>query len=140
MNGFRRLQQRLQQEGWYVGWALPCCQSCAWGSLPFEHEDGPFKGQDVDFNKVLFNHEQDCQIECDWDDNDEIILSENISAEDYDTFPHNSPEEQTSSMFCFAGDPEGVKNLTAVLPLIEESGCTYSWSGTGDQRIEIAWE
>lgn len=131
MNNFRKLQERLQQEGWYVGWALPCCQSCAWGSLPFEHEEGPFKGQDIDFNKVLFNHEQDCEVYPDWDsDTDDL---------EYDSLPHNSPEEQTSSMFCFSGDPEGVKNLTAILPLIEESGCTYGWSGTGDQRIEIAW-
>lgn len=63
MNGFRKLQERLREEGWYVGWGLMCCQSCAWAEVPYEHEEGPFEGQEVDFSKVLFNHEQDCQME-----------------------------------------------------------------------------
>lgn len=128
MNGFRKLQERLRQEGWYVDWALPCCQSCAWGSLPFEHEEGPFKGQNIDLTKVLFNHEQDCEIDQYWDKEDPSEAS------------CYSPEEQNSSMFCFSGNDQGVENLIAILPLIEESGCSYGWSGTGDQRIEISWE
>ena len=58
-NGFRRLQQRLREEGWYVGWNLPCCSSCAWAELPYEFEDGT----DIDLSKVLFNHSQDCEVE-----------------------------------------------------------------------------
>lgn len=137
MTGFEKLQETLQAQGWYVGWALPCCQSCAWGCLPFEHESGPFSSQAIDFHKVLFNHEQDCQIEAyqidgDWEDAD-------INEEDYDTFPHYSPEEQTSSYFCFSGSEQGVKNLMEILPLIEASGCTWYWDKTGDSRIEISW-
>jgi hypothetical protein len=109
--------------------------------LPFEHEEGPFKDQDVDFNKVLFNHEQDCQIDCDWnDDTNEVIIPEGITSEDYDTFPHYSPEEQKSSLFCFSGSEQGVKNLIEILPLIEESGCEWYWDKTGESRIEISWE
>ena len=62
MNGFRKMQERLLEEGWYVGWNLPCCQSCAWGDLPYEFESGPHKGEEVDFSKVLFNHSQDCEV------------------------------------------------------------------------------
>jgi len=62
MNGFRKLQERLREEGWFVEWNMPCCQSCAWGSLPWKHEEGPFKGEELDLSKVLFNHSQDCEI------------------------------------------------------------------------------
>src|SRR6056300_1012828 len=55
---FSILQKRLREEGWYVGWNLPCCQSCAWAELPFEFEDG----SEIDLNKVLFNHSQDCEV------------------------------------------------------------------------------
>ena len=83
MNGFRKMQERLREEGWYVGWNLPCCQSCAWGSLPDYHdavydENGylahPETGKkisypdykevytEIDLSKVLFNHSQDCEL------------------------------------------------------------------------------
>ena len=53
MNGFRKLQERLTQEGWFVGWNLPCCQSCAWCEVP----------DDANLDKVLFNHSQDCEFD-----------------------------------------------------------------------------
>jgi len=158
VNGFRKLQERLTEEGWFVGWNLPCCQSCAWAELPFEFEDG----SEIDLNKVLFNHSQDCEVyldgeecpECDGcgcDDEGEDCLTcygkgvveEGFDPSEYDTsvdgFICMSPEQQTSSMFCFAGDKEGVENLKAILPIIEECGCKWAWNQTGDQRIEISW-
>ena len=116
MNGFRKLQERLTQEGWYVGWAELCCQTCAWDCLPYKHETGPFKGQDVDFAKVLFNHEGEGTME---------------------TY---SPEQQDCSTFCFDGSKEGVKNLKAIIPIIEECGCEIHWNGKGDSRPDISWE
>lgn len=83
MNGFYKMQERLREEGWFVGWNLPCCQSCAWGSLPMyldaeydeegylirEDADGnKIEYEDVDFTKVLFNHSQDCEV---WIDGEE---------------------------------------------------------------------
>lgn len=77
MNGFRKMQERLREEGWYVGWNEPCCQSCAWGGLPMyldakydddgylirEDADGNrIEYEDVDYSKVLFNHSQDCEV------------------------------------------------------------------------------
>ena len=62
MNGFRKMQQRLREEGWYVGWNLPCCQSCAWAELPDTFDDGT----DIDLSKVLFNHSQDCEVDHDY--------------------------------------------------------------------------
>ena len=109
MNGFRKLQERLTKEGWYVGWAELCCQTCAWESLPSY----------FDYSKVLFNHEQDCQ------------------KDDYTaTF---SPEEQDSSAFCFDGSEEGIANLTAIIPIIEECGCEINWNKKGDSRPDISW-
>jgi len=171
VNGFRKLQRRLTEEGWFVGWNLPCCQSCAWGDVPY--------GADLD--KVLFNHSQDCEVyldgeecsECEGtgmvenpdydteqlaeehdDDLDEFIdctecggrgeIEEGFDPSEYDTsvsgFVCMSPEQQSSSMFCFSGDEKGVENLKSILPIIEECGCTYHWSGNGDHRIEISWD
>ena len=159
MNGFRKLQQRLREEGWYVGWNLPCCQSCAWAELPYEFEDGT----EVDFAKVLFNHSQDCEVyvegdECeacegegyDEDDNECPIcfgrgeVDEDFNPGNFDTsvsgFVCNSPEQQDESVFCFDGTKTGVKNLKAILPIIEECGCSVHWDGTGNTRISISWE
>ena len=160
---FRKLQERLREEGWYVGWNEPCCQSCAWSCIPFEHEIGPYKGKEVDLDKVLFNHSQDCEVYlegeecpecygegCDEEGEDCLTcygkgeVEEGFDPSEYDTsvdgFICMTPEQQTSSMFCFAGDKKGVENLKAILPIIEECGCDYNWSGTGDHRIEISWE
>jgi len=165
MNGFRKLQERLREEGWFVEWNMPCCQSCAWGELPYEHEVGPFKGKEVDFSKVLFNHSQDCEVDVDeeecthcegegYNEDDEecehcdgggyvAIEDADFNIDDYDTsvsgFVCNSPEQQHESVFCYDGDKQGVKNLKEILPIIEECGCKYFWSGKGDSRIDISW-
>lgn len=158
MNGFRKLQQRLREEGWYVGWNLPCCQSCAWAELPYEFDDGT----DIDFAKVLFNHSQDCEVcvegdECNtcegegYDKDGEECsvcfglgeINEDFDSSDYDTSVHgfvcNSPEQQEESTFCFDGSKEGVKNLKAIIPIIEECGCEIQWNGKGNTRPTISW-
>ena len=139
MNGFRRLQERLREEGWYVGWNLPCCQSCAWSELPYEFEDGT----EIDFSKVLFNHSQDCEVEPEPPEG----LTEEQEEEWWEEWEERnegfqtlSPEEQHYSMFCFDGGRKGVKNLKAILPIIEECGCSWHWNETGKQRIEISWD
>jgi len=77
MNGFEKLKARLREEGWYVGWNLPCCQSCAWSALPdyfdAQYDDDGYliredadgnriEYEDIDLSKVLFNHSQDCEV------------------------------------------------------------------------------
>ena len=167
---FKVLQERLSEEGWFVGWNLPCCQSCAWAEV--EHDD---------LSRVLFNHSQDCEVyidgeECPMcdgdgmienpdydtdqlaeehdDDLDEFIdcpecdgigeLQEGLDTSEYDTsvsgFVCNTPEQQSSSYFCFDGTKKGVENLKAILPIIEECGCDYHWDETGNTRIEISWK
>jgi len=158
MNGFEKLKARLREEGWYVGWNLPCCQSCAWSELPYEFEDGT----EVDFAKVLFNHSQDCEVyiegeecpDCEgegYDENDEECMTcfgkgevdENFDPANYDTsvggFICETPDTQDSSYFCFDGSKEGVENLNSILHIIEECGCKIYWDGTGDTRPEISW-
>jgi len=167
--GFDIIQEKLQAEGWYVGWSLPCCQTCAWGCVPFEHKTGPFKGQEVDFDKVLFNHEQDLEEEpvmycpvCESegsvpveDEKDEFATVEctncngtgldpdgpiDIETEEYkpdfdwDTFPE---EVVDNSSFCFSSNEKGVKNLKAIVPMLEEIGCRIDWNETGDDRPRI---
>jgi hypothetical protein len=164
-NNLDILFDRLREEGWYCGWGLACCQSCAWDDVPFEHEVGPFKGKDIDFDKCLFNHEQDCEIDvfeldenaeecevCYGDDEncphckgtgwivDESVLEElDIVNRKYSAYPHYTHYEQTNSTFCFNGDKEGVKNLKAILPIIEECGIEWHWNQKGNSRIDLDW-
>jgi len=100
MNGFRKLQQRLREEGWYVGWNEPCCQSCAWSCLPdyfdaqyddkgyllFEDEEGnEIEYQDLDYTKVLFNHSQDCEVYLDGEECSACEGDGIVENPDYDT-------------------------------------------------------
>ena len=158
MNGYRKMQEAHGRDGWFVGWNLPCCQTCAWSELTWmEHsvEDG---------SKVLFNHSQDCMVEgseeecgeCggdgfNVDDDEDCSYCNGTGYEDfrdadpekYDTsiggFVCNYPEMQEGSCFCFDGSEEGIDNFKAVIPLIEKSGCKVSWNGSGDQRPYISW-
>lgn len=161
---FSKMQEALRAEGWFVEWNMPCCQSCAWGEVPFY----------ADHTKALFNHSQDCEIDsegedcpdCDGDgqvlegefgdENQEYIECDHCGGEGviYDSFddldyePDTSvsgfacmpPEVAGSSTFCFDGSDEGVANLKAVLPIIEASGCKVNWNGSGDSRPDISWE
>jgi len=158
-NGFTKLQTRLRKEGWFVEWNMPCCQSCAWGEV--EH---------TDMTKVLFNHSQDCEVpdtseeDCEYcdgtgfDDEDDVHCAhcegEGFVSplfndfEDLDYEPDISvsgfvcmpPEIAGSSMFCFDGTDEGVANLKAIIPIIEECGCKIYWNGSGKTRPDISWD
>jgi len=155
---FAKMRDALNKEGWFVGWNLPCCQTCAWSELSWL-EDPP-----EDMSKVLFNHSQDCEVqgieeecgECDGEgfdvDNDEdcahchgtgYVDFGDVDPDEYDTsvggFVCNYPEQQDGSTFCFDGSPEGVENLTAVLPIIEAAGCKVNWNGSGGNRPYISW-
>ena len=141
-NKLEKLFDRLRQEGWYCGWAHICCSSCAWMDVPDYHESGPFKEESVNFDKCLFNHEQDCCIEEDEFDSEEEEEAYYEMLDNYDgegTMPTYTQNEIFDSCFCFSGDKAGVKNLKAILPIIEEMGCTYNWNGKGDTRISIDW-
>jgi len=182
-NNLDILFDRLREEGWYCGWGHACCQSCAWMDVPDyfdaqydkdgylirEDKDGnPIEYKDVDLTKVLFNHEQDCQIdlyeegeECEhccgegWDDETEddcehckgmgYVLSDELAEEldiknrKYSAYPYYTHYEQTNSTFCFNGDKEGVKNLKEILPIIEECGVEWHWNQKGDSRIDLDW-
>lgn len=74
VNGFERMKAALQDQGWYVGWCEGWSQSDAWDAVPYDHEVGPFKGQRIDTDKCLFNHEQDAQIY--WEDDVAVELEE----------------------------------------------------------------
>jgi hypothetical protein len=195
MNGFRRLQERLKEEGWYLGWNHYCCQTCAWMDVPDyfdaqydkdgylirEDKDGnEIEYKEVDLNKVLFNHSQDCQYELDeefmdfFDDDDErseeffeeyeearyaeedgnegavLAICKKYGVESVlenqpegllreGSFVCYPPELQDESLFCFAGDKPGIKNLKEILPIIEECGCNWHWNQKGDSRISISW-
>lgn len=138
---FAVMKNLLQEQGWYVGWALPCCQTCAWQEVPYEHIDGPFKGQRIDSNKILFNHEQDCQMNCEYDESkDEYILPEGMTRDDYCTIPAFKFQDTKGSLFCFNSDELGLKNLIDAIPVIKSSGCTVEWNKQPNTRIYIGWK
>lgn len=151
MNGFYKMQERLRELGWFVEWNMPCCQSCAWGDVPWK----------ADLSKVLFNHSQDCTIddidfcECDggvvYTEDDDVHDCPECNGTAYrlDQVPEyalrehgffcNPPDHQEGSMFCFDSSEDGVENLKEILPIIKECGCDYDWSGSPAQRIYISW-
>jgi hypothetical protein len=164
MNGFYKMQEALRAEGWFVEWNMPCCQSCAWGEV--EHDDL----SKVLFNhsqdcEVYVEGEEcteclgECEIENpdfdeDVEDSEEYIdcpecfgmgeIQEGFDASEYDTsvsgFVCNSPEDQSSSYFCFDGGKEGVANFKEIIPIIEECGVTIdSFDESGKTRIELSW-
>lgn len=137
---FQKLKDVLQEQGWYVAWAHPCCQTCAWQEVPFEHPDGPNIGKQIDFDKLLFNHEQDCSIDCKYDEEkDEYILPEGMTKDDYCVIPTYKPEHTSGSLFCFNGSEQGLKNLVDAIPLIESADCKVYWNGKANTRIRIDW-
>ena len=84
---FRKMQERLREEGWYVGWNEPCCQSCAWSCLPDYLDEE--KEIDVDYSKVLFNHSQDCEVdmygdemECEVCDGEGYVYDEDLNEDE----------------------------------------------------------
>jgi len=143
---FRRLQERLRDEGWFVEWKMPCCQSCAWAEIPDTHQVGPFEGQEIDLSKVLFNHEQDCE---DWDNEETCSACEGDGYYDDDDCgycdgvgsftKYLESDEADGSLFCFDGTRKGVNQLKKILPIIEECGCSWYWDKSGKSRIEISW-
>ena len=120
MNKLETAFERLRAEGWYCAWGLPCCQTCAWDEVYCE--------DDIDLEKVLFNHEQDIEEEVDYDD-DEMEWDRHF----YEIDAING------SLFCFSGSKEGVKNLIEVLPIFEECGVKVLWNQKGNSRIELEW-
>lgn len=155
---FQAMAERLRKEGWFVEWNLPCCQTCAWSELSW------LENPPEDMSKVLFNHSQDCEVqgveeECHYCDGEGVIgdLDEDCmecrgtgyadfgdaDTDEFDTsiggFVCHYPDQIDGSSFCFDGSEEGVENLKAVLPIIEESGCKIQWSGKGEQRPYISW-
>lgn len=132
MNNLEKAFVRLRREGWYCAWGLPCCQSCAWGDIPFEHEEGPLIGQEVDIEKVLFNHEQDIEEDVDYssDDEDEEMEWDRQFC---------TSDELNNSLFCFDGSEQGLKNLKAAFPIFDECGIQVNWNGKSDSRIELTW-
>ena len=91
MNGFEKMKERLLEEGWYVGWNEPCCQSCAWSSLPM-YLDGEAETIDVDYSKVLFNHSQDCEVYVEGEECTECHGDCEIENPDYDEDDEDSEE------------------------------------------------
>ena len=148
MNGFYRMKETLEKEGWYVGWAIGFFQDEAWCNTPdYFPEDHPHAGKEVDLDKCLFNIIQDVEREDDFiTELDSKLERGEITDEEHedqcesfydDEYEEQvwSPDEIDESCFCFGN----AKNLKEVIPLIEEAGCEVRWNGSIKQRPTISW-
>ena len=93
---FSKMQEALRAEGWFVEWNMPCCQSCAWAEIPLNHEVGPFKGDPIDLEKVLFNHSQDCELDNEGEDCSSCEGDGMIDNPDYDDL---EPDEDGNDQY-----------------------------------------
>jgi hypothetical protein len=158
---FYKMQEALRAEGWFVEWNLPCCRSCAWSEV--EHDDMSRVLFNYSQDCEIFNHDEEDCSSCDGtgfieleDDGErytedcDYCAGEGVLRGSYDNldfepdvsvsgFACMPPEVAKESLFCFDGSDEGVKNLKAVLPLIEQAGCKVHWNKDGGSRIEISW-
>lgn len=149
MNGYQKMKVALEHQGWYVGWALGYFQNDAWWNVPTVFpSDHPHAGKEVDLDKCLFNIIQDVELEDEYilgldlklddgeidDEEHEDLSAEHYEDEDY-VEPYETPEEASSSAFCFGN----VKALKEIIPLIEECGCTVDWNGSITRRPYISW-
>ena len=165
---FQVMAERLRKEGWFVEWNLPCCQTCAWSELSWL-EDPPEDMSKVLFNHSQDCEVQGTEEECSECDGEGEVKNPDyewthdveewmdcmecrgtgyadfgdVDTGEYDTsiggFICHYPDQIDGSTFCFDGSPEGVENLKAIIPIIEESGCKIQWSGSGEQRPYISW-
>jgi hypothetical protein len=108
--------------------------------------DGMIENPDYDTENLADESDDDLDefIDCIECDASGIVKTykEDITECDHQHAPNficYHPHQVGGSMFCFDGTKEGVKNLKAILPIIEECGCSWSWTKKGDHRIEIGW-
>lgn len=55
-HAFYELQSRLRQLGWYFESTYAFQENHMWEDMPSCHEDGPFKGDDIDDAKTLVSY------------------------------------------------------------------------------------
>lgn len=138
---FYKMKERLEQEGWHVGWAQGYMQSDGWWDCP----------DDADLDKCLFNIIQDVENYDYIEEGEEALRKEfGISEDDEETEEfldaldelyedagdeHLTPEQVDGSHFCFAN----TKTLKEIIPIIEECGCEVDWDGKKGTRPYISW-
>lgn len=153
-----RIQAKLRELEWFVEWNVDYTQSFAWMIIE-EHWAGPYEGEEVDPDKVLFNISQDCEVDEPWP---ECEACEGTRLQGDDTCPQCEgqgklippdvdrfdcsfresgficyhPEQVNSSYFAF-GDAKAVRS---VLPLIRACGCKVVWDGDPETRLLISWD
>ena len=82
-----------------------------WEDMPSCHEDGPFKGDDIDDAKTLVSY-----------------AGERRSRQ-------KRPEQYSGNDFYFLAEAE--QNVIAILPIIEESGCRHR---IYSRELWIGWD
>jgi len=144
-----KAMETLRNEGWFTEFNLPCCQSCAWSSIPHEHQKGPFQGQLIDLDKVLFNHEQDMEDfdnmedcpECLGDgyielEDDEIEDCDYCDGSGIENLSYLKPEDVSDTLFCHSGGP----NMERAIEVFEEHGCKVGWIlGQDHVRFSVSY-
>ena len=137
MNKFLKIKERLETDGWWIGFADDMPNEVFEDPYPKGH---PHAGKDVDFCKIL------------WWDAEEVLIDpcvpdglteeeEKAWEESFEKEPiqYHPIEAVMTCWFSFNGDDKSVENLKAILPIIEEYECSWRWNESADQKINISW-
>jgi hypothetical protein len=119
---FYRLQERLRQDGWYIEWTDATQAGHAWEDMPYTHQEGPYKGEEIDRDKCLISYLSD------------DLMSEIAARNCFDV----SPESVGGNRFMFDPDRDARKNIDAILHIFQECGCRISYSRRSDEVL-IEW-
>jgi hypothetical protein len=134
-NSFNKLQTLLQKQGWYVAWDDDQV------SPPSTHPYGPFKGQDIDPDKVLIctpadqGYKTSCE-HCHGEGFSGDVICEHCNGVGLVLDPHY---EYEGGYFHFGASDKAIEYLIDNLPVIERCECNYDWDIMGGNTIFISW-
>lgn len=137
---FKQIQEKLRPLGWYVEWWHGSYKMHVVEDLPFEHEDGPLKGTELEVKKIMVVCTADDTLnlpdDIDPDEGDEWIdcvidFLENSQQAELDTFikenPLNIPlptPDGWNGCECFILDEEAI--IAEVVPVLKNLGCRFN--------------
>ncbi len=134
-NKLANLFSKLEKEGWYCGWDEGPNHELAWRNIEFKWKTG----ENIDLDKVLFNHGEDIIIENKYIHMSDEERWELLRAGKEYKLESAKIDTEYFSKFSYSFTDFGVNNLKSILPIIEECGIKYTWNFDGRCRILLDW-
>ena len=155
---FYEFQKKLRELGWYVEWTYASQESHIWEDMPFEHEVGPFEGEEIHQGKVLVSFTGDVDAYkvpshmseeevYDWydcvrsflEDEDKEGLDQYLEQYGHPELPPPTPEGWGGNEFLCPWD-EMIEEV--IIPVAEATGCRVTpkacscWIEWGDPNSD----